>query len=291
MILARIATLTGFFYAACIASTPPPYALEKRILDRIFALSLNEDEIGRIAIDVLEKVALGRLSNIGPQTEARIGLVGGMLRRPEYGSATVRAHAFRKIGESSSPEALGFLTRVQQADVGPDSSQEIWPAVQIALTNARLSKIDDPRVKAEFLERTLTEEKVHYGGGELAHWVVDKLCDSGATTSLVIIRQSIRSRISGPRGESEIRFCEARIEVVSRSPDRMKALSSVLRVDGDAEEMLLRWAIYQLEEMHSPAADAELDRFATEIGKLPVSSQRQRLEILKKRIESGLRER
>lgn len=65
----------------------------------------------------------------------------------------------------------------------------------------------------------------------------------------------------------------------------MKALGSVLRVDGGAEERLLRWAIYQLEEMHSPAANGELDRFAAEIGKLPISSQRQRLEFLKKRIE------
>jgi len=289
---AMLVTLAGLCYGVCIAETPPPYAMERKVLDRIFVLSLNQDEVGRAALEVLEQVALGHSSDIAPEAEMRIGIATGTLRRPDYASASVRAHAFRKIGESNSSEALRFLTKLQPADVGPESSQGIWSAAQIALTNVRLGRIDDPRAKAEFLERTLTtQEKVYYDGGTWAYWIIDKLCDTGATTSLVIIRKSIRSHLSASRGENAIRFCEARVEVVSRNPDRVKALGSVLRVDGDAEEKLLRWAIYQLEEMHSPAADAELDRFATEIGKLPVNSQRQRLEVLRKRIESGRRER
>jgi hypothetical protein len=74
---------------------------------------------------------------------------------------------------------------------------------------------------------------------------------------------------SGKYGEEQLLFCEARIRVVNRYPDRAKALGAVLSLDASTqEERLLRWAIDQLKLMHSPAADAELKRFQTELAEL-----------------------
>lgn len=214
----RLGTLAGLLclsYAACMAETPLPYTVERNLLDRIFVLSLNQDELGRSALEVLEQIALGHSSDVAPEAEVRLGIPKGTLQRLDYASASVRAHAYRKIGESNSSEALDFLSKLQPADVGPESSQGIWPAAQIALTNARLSRIDDPRAKAEFLERALTtEEKVYYDGGTWAYWIIDNLCDSGATTSLGIIRRSIRSHLSTSRGE-RARFDSAKRELRS----------------------------------------------------------------------------
>ena len=56
------------------------------------------------------------------------------------------------------------------------------------------------------------------------------------------------------------------MQVVSRDPDRVKALGSVLTLDDPGSSRLIRWAVAKLESMHSPSADAELDRFADQLG-------------------------
>ena len=58
------------------------------------------------------------------------------------------------------------------------------------------------------------------------------------------------------------------MQVVSRDPDRVKALGSVLTPDNPGSNRLIRWAVAKLESMHSPSADAELDRFADQLARL-----------------------
>jgi hypothetical protein len=144
-----------------------------------------------------------------------------------------------------------------------------------------LARITDPQLKIEFLERIAT------GRAPATHWAVEQLCNSGAFASRGIIQQSIRRSWPDEYGEDQIRFCEARMLVVSRDPDRVKALGSVLSVENVMEEdRVIRWAIYQLAEAHSPDAMAELDRFAGEVGKAPDSSpQKQRWSGFKQEIE------
>ena len=97
---------------------------------------------------------------------------------------------------------------------------------------------------------------------------------------MAIIQKSIRSRRNGQRDEDEIQFCETRIQVLRRNPDRVKALAAILSTGGTETTRLQLWAIHQLDAMRSPEADAEMDRFAAEIGKLPEQSPaRQRLSL------------
>lgn len=274
----------------CFANSPLPYAGQCRLLDKILAAVAAQPQTATIALELLERVALGRTPEINSEFEAQVGAVPGYLQNPEFKTPTVRAYAFWKIGETGLPDAVDFLAKLKPADIGIDTSQQIWPAAQIALRNARLKGIENPQAKVEFLKSTLTGPHDAISNSAVTTWAVNQLCDHGAHTASPEIQKSIRARMERQDGEDEIRFCEARIQVVFRNPDRVKALGSVLSVAGVTEEdRLVRWAIYQLGEMRSPDADAELKRFATEIGRLPDSSpQKRRLTAFKGEINSSL---
>ena len=124
----------------------------------------------------------------------------------------------------------------------------------------------DAQSQVEFIEKTLTSQ-LPDGRGSIAWWAIDELCDRGILTSMANIHYSLKRNLSDKRAEQELRFCEARIRVVNRDPDRAKALGSVLTTDTNPDdERLVRWAIEQLAAMHSPAADAELKRFSADLG-------------------------
>jgi hypothetical protein len=116
------------------------------------------------------------------------------------------------------------------------------------------------------LERTIT-------GKDPADWYAEEeLCNAGSHASLPLIRESIRRR-SPDRAAKDIGYCEARMEIVSRSPDRVAAIASFLNADGKPmDEALIGWSIRQLCMMESPRADAELRRYADELGRLRSSS-------------------
>jgi hypothetical protein len=248
------------------AQEVPLYFGQTSRLDRIFALTREHSQTGATALELLELVALGRTSSIRAGTETLVGLMPSELHQPAYDQASVRVYALLKIGECALPEALEFLKNLKRADLGEDTTQMIWPNARVALSNALVSRITDPHARIEFLVKTLSGE----GDGRslVAFWAVNLLCDQGTSTALPLIRRSFKSSWSGERGEEAIAFCETRMEVVSRDPDRVKALRSVLTVDGAVSDELLRWAVYQLGSIHSPDADAELNRFAKELGKL-----------------------
>ena len=251
----------------CRAQDLPLYLGETSLLDSIFALTGTPSQTAATALELLESVALGRTSTIRAGAESQVGLAPGVLRDPRFAQVSVRVHAIQRIGECGRPEALEFLQKLQRADLGEDTTQMIWPNARVALRNALLSRIADPQTKSEFLVKTLTEEGD--GRGLTAYWAANLLCDHGVSMALPIIRRSFRNSWSGQHAEDAITFCETRMQVVSRDPDRVKALASVLTVDnGAVSDELIQWAVHQLDSMHSPSADAELDRFANELGKL-----------------------
>jgi hypothetical protein len=254
------------------ATDLPPFAGQCAALDRVAAAAANA-RTESIAIDSLEKIALGRAAGIGAEADATLGMAAGTLEDKGFADPTARACALRSLGRTALGGAIEFLTKLTPADLGSDPSQRLWPAAQVALREAQLRGITDTYLKTEFLDRTVTEHHDAVSNSAVTSWAVDELCDRGAQVSLPVIQQSIRSRRNGPRDEQEIEFCEARIRVVASNPDRVKALASVLTAGGDATNTRLAgWAVNALNSMQTPAADAELDRFAREIEKLPEGS-------------------
>ena len=143
-------------------------------------------------------------------------------------------------------------------------------AAQIALREALLSGITDAGSRAEFLENVLSERHDAMSNGSLTIWAVEELCNSGASQALPRVRQSIKWLWSGQRGDDGIAFCEARMQIVARDPDRARALGSVFGSIASLEstpegKRLIQWASLQLIPLHSPSADAELERIAGDL--------------------------
>jgi hypothetical protein len=254
-----------------VAARPSPEAAYCALLDPVADLAASQSPTNSVALDVLERVALGRTAEISVESEAQVGRTQKQLRDPAFSWPEVRACALRKIGETGLAEAVDFLRDLKRADVGTDITQEIWVASRVALRDALLRRIEDPQLQIEFLENTLMEPEMSRAA--TGHWAVDQLCDRGSLGSLVVIQEAIRKRRNGQRDDDEIAFCEARIRVLYGKPDRVKALASVLNLDKAGENpRLTSWTIEQLALMHLREAHAELDRFANEIAKMPVAS-------------------
>jgi hypothetical protein len=62
------------------------------------------------------------------------------------------------------------------------------------------------------------------------------------------------------------------MNIAARSADRVKALASVLSLTTWHSDRLVGWAIHKLGRVHTPEADAELDRFEGGVFALPEES-------------------
>jgi hypothetical protein len=250
----------------CFATSLPPFAGECALLDRVSEAARPQSPTAGAVLKILELVALGRMDSADAQLETRIGLKAGQLRGSDFRSETVREHALRKIADIDLPQALDFLQGLKKEDLEPDGSARIWPTVSITLHQARLNRIPEPMAKIAFLEDTLSEWNA------AVSWAAEELCDRGSYASLPLIRKSIHQRLSTARdAEDQIGFCEARVSLLSRNPDRITALGSFLSVnEGSTDRRLIVWAVNQLYSMKSDRADGELKRYLAELdGALP----------------------
>ena len=241
------------------------------LIDRIADVAIAGTLSSNAALELLQQVALGRLEDIDSESLARIGLlpVGTPPHKAAFIDSSIRAYAFQKIGEAGLEESMIFLSTLKQADIGPDTNGVIWPAAQIALASVRLSRIAEPQSKIEFLEGLLNPRV------PASSWAVDQLCDRGSVMSMRVIRPYIGRVLSGQSGEEDIQFCESRMQIVSSSSDRARALGFVLNVNSAPEtDRLIKWAVVQLGEMDSPAAEAELVRFKNEMKTIPKGDSR-----------------
>jgi hypothetical protein len=252
----------------CLATTPAPYGLQRAALDQIAEAANSKLLTSPIALEILQRIAEGRMQTAPPGLETRVALKPGELRVPAFQDPMLREIAVRKIGESGLPEAVAYLERLKEEDLGPNRTVMLWAAAQIALREAQMNRLPDDRAKIRFLEDTTSEWTA------AASWAVDELCNRGSSASLGFIRVQIRRSYSLPQDYNQaLGFCEARIRVVSRDPDRIRALGSFL----DAKDpntlsdnrAIIAWTIRQLKRMKSEAADAELERFSKEIDDLP----------------------
>src|SRR5260370_12366592 len=256
---------------SCLATSELAFAGPCAMLDWTVVASATRTDTGVMVLTILEKVALGKYADISPESEAQVGITAGQLRYKPFGSPEVRMCALNGLGKIGLPEALDFLRMLRPTDVGIDSTVQIWPAAQDALANALLTRITDPHSRIEFLEQIVKDR------APATHWAIQQLCNAGVLTSKDIILEFLRRRMDAHGAEEEFRFCESRMWVVSRYLDRTKALGSVLTVANVTDaDRLIRWAIYELTAMHSTDANAELERFAGEIGALPNRSDQKR---------------
>jgi hypothetical protein len=270
----------------CVASSQAPFSAETGVVDRIVVATRSSD-LRIVALAALERVAEGKSLEIDASDASRLGLRLPELQDPYMKHLAVRAYAMRRIGDVDLFEALDYLSRQRRADFKPDESAQLWSAVLLGLDTARLNRILGSQEKILFLEGALND------GGVVAWWAANELCDRGSQNSLPLIRLSVKRRTSSQRGEDEIRFCEARIEILSRDSDRTKALGSVFRLGQETDDLNLHlWAARQLVNLHLPEADRILERYRVDLANLPdLSPEKQRLYTVEDEIRSLMIER
>jgi len=257
--------------ALCMASGPMPGSGYCTLLDRVASVATSRPQARAIALDVLERIALDRAGEINPETQQQVGLSPNQLQDKGFRATEVRICAVRKIGETALPEAVDFLKTLDQADLGTNEETVMLLRVMGhgAIRIATLRQIQDPQAQIQYLERTADE----MAGSGLGAWAANELCDRASLNSIAVIEKAFRKAWSGQYGEDQTTFCKARIFTLYGKPDRAKALGAVLNVETSTQnDQLATWAIQQLALMHSPAADAELARFAKEIDALPRTS-------------------
>jgi hypothetical protein len=203
--------------APCMATSPMPGSIECAVLSRVATAGKGGAPAGPLALEVLERVAEGRMESASNDLEAKVGLQAGQLRTAAYKSEIVRSCSLREIGQMGTPEALEFLRNLKKADIlGPDPSGHIWSSAQIALHEAELNQLADEPAKVHFLEDTTVEKS------GAAWWAVQELCNRGSIKSLPYIRQYLATRVIIPQDvERNLRSCEERMDIVSLDPDRV----------------------------------------------------------------------
>ena len=249
---------------AAQCNTPMPFAGEMGALDQAFnALSVTNKQT--LALRTLEAVAERQ-----PQPEVvalatKAGLDAFAGRDLMFGDSTVRAYALDRIGASGLPEALQYLREFTRDKVGHDSSDTVYPAVQVALHHLLLGREASPQDQIAFLEKSILKPSV----GQVANWAMNELCNRGSVGSLGVIRTFVHRLYPDRDGDDTIRFCEARAMTIIRDSNRAVALGTVLVLENfrnDEQTRLMRWAIGQLLEMHSADADRKLAQFAKGLG-------------------------
>ena len=108
--------------AASMALSPGPFARQWSLVDRVAAAARAGLPTAIPALEILERVAEGRMATAALDLETKVGLKPGQLHTPEFKDESVRAHALLEIGELDSPEALAYLQGLRPEDIQPDTS-------------------------------------------------------------------------------------------------------------------------------------------------------------------------
>ncbi|HWR50595.1 MAG TPA: hypothetical protein VN428_05785 [Bryobacteraceae bacterium] len=272
----RLASLFALciFAGICVQSKPAPGSVQVAQFERIVQQAQQDPSLGQKALEVLRSVAEGHAEHVSRDAASRFALMQSELQGPSFKFTTVRLHAFRTIGKLGTAAAIAFLEQVTPDQFRQDEVYQLWPAAQIALREALLNRISDPRRKTEFLEKTLTERRDAIADGTVDSWAVEELCNSGTLNSLPAVQRWIEESFSTPNVQvDKVSFCEQRMRVMMRDSDAVAAIASVLSVSNNPiDRRLTQWAVNQLEAMKASRADEALYRFEAEILSLPDGS-------------------
>jgi hypothetical protein len=203
----------------------PPFGA--RIINRLRDLATNQGSSQ--AIVTLEAIVEGRFGQVAVPPD--LGLDPIDLTHIE--SPETRIYAIRALAATGRPEAIAYLDNVKP----------------------------DPARQYEFLQQQLLFAKVH----AVSIWAATELCDRGNYPSFPAIQETLNRLYGpGPQTEGMIGFCKAKIDILARDPDRVKALATVLRVD-ENELNILSWAKNELLKMNTPEAQKVLQDYVLQI--------------------------
>jgi hypothetical protein len=253
------------------ASNPSPFLTQFLVIDQLFAAT-QVTTTRALAVQTLEAIAAGtpldQFFAAHPGDAQRLNLTQTDKNQmfPYLLVPTVRAYALGRLGETGLADVESFLENLGPTELENDRTGQVRPAARIAYWDCRVRRLGKGDQAANVLEAVLFEQRDARSDGAVRSWAANELCSRGARESLPLIRQSIKSRNSLKDGDDEIRFCEVRIDILTRFATRQDALTAALRMVDDFQDFRIkRWAIEGLLKLRSPQADAALLQYANEL--------------------------
>jgi len=263
---------------ALYSNSAIPFPAERRLIDNICAAGGQASKRAE-AFHLLLAIALSRKDLDTADVNRYVLALGLDYRSPasleSLRDPLVRAYAIARLPDFDPSESIVFLHGLLSADIPNDDGGQIRSAARIAYWESVLlvtAKTNQSKISQ--LERLLFERFDPASDSSVQTWAANKLCDLASASSLPLIRKSIAARDPFESGKQEVRFCEARVEVLS-APKRVDALSSVLRrPDVFPDFRLKRWAVGELLNLGSIRAEAELQGYDDRLRlQLPTTSQ------------------
>jgi hypothetical protein len=250
-----------------LADKPRQFFQEYRTVDRVYRAAKATANRER-GLYCLERLAEGETITIDRGSAGMLGITLADLGSPALRTPVLREYAIAALGKLGGPDVVSYLSGKTKASMTKDSGENLWPAVQASLQEARLSLIKDPRAAEDFLDETLKGSM-----GAVATWAVNETCDRGLAASLPLVRESVRKRDHSSRADTTVKFCEDKVRLLSRDGDRLRALELALYPDNqESSPDLIRWVISQLAEEGSAGAQRAIDRFVASVLSAPRSS-------------------
>lgn len=220
--------------------------------------------------------------------EKSLGLAPGQFA-PSAKDVSVRACALNAIGLLRTAEGNAFLARLGPGDFDSAAVYQLLPIAKTSLLQGKLTQASSQSEKRVLLEAALVEVQDPIVLSRFRIWAMNAMCDLGLSASLPAIRSELKEWFSGERAEEELRFCEARVQVVGSSPDRARALGSVLNSRNTTRSnRLMVWAISELDQMNTDEARRELRRYLTESAMRSGGSNTQQEALYRKLVEEAL---
>ncbi|MCW5965163.1 MAG: hypothetical protein KIT83_14090 [Bryobacterales bacterium] len=254
--------------AGRLANTGIAYKQFARILDA----SANDPNKQDAALQFLASIALNKPGETTAMAYAKEIIRADPFDTPFYKENTVRREAFYAIGRLGTPAALGFLQGITPSQFRDEDREYLWPAAQIALSDARQMQLPNLHERTRYLASLLARTGDDGTNGQVTGWATEQLCNLGALDLLPEVAAAYKRRSSAKAAEYA-EYCRERMWVVVSHPDRPTALASALTVENAANNSrLVYWAIHELKKYRQPSATARVDAYIQELIALPRSS-------------------
>jgi hypothetical protein len=125
--LIRYACLVLGAASLLFASSTAPDAAANGVVDRIFD-AIQSGALPPNDIAILEHAAEGRFLEPDVAVVLGLGISRDSFSPLAYTGDGARAHAYRRIGDLGTEEAILYLAGVTKSDAGKDDSQQVWAA-------------------------------------------------------------------------------------------------------------------------------------------------------------------
>jgi hypothetical protein len=180
----------------------------------------------------------------------------------------LRVFAAEGLGELGAVEAEKLLGELASRLPWAEPDTRLKSAAHLGEWQIKVTKESDRGKKIQLLKEALMDQFDGLIEWRVQDWAGSELANMGAKEAMPQIIESIQRREPPERAPEIIRFQQAKIDILSRYPGRMEALTYALAsLDTDKQHKIKLWAITELAKVRSQESVNTLVSYALELQK------------------------